>query len=73
MENCFVNKIKNGNTLTQRIIAAQPRVTTVAGPQTIYFRKIECKGRAKTSAWAQIQILSPPVDEVVTENKNTKK
>ena len=59
--------MKNGNTLTQRIIAKQPRVTTVSGPQTILFRKIKRKRGAKTAAQAQIQRLSPPVDELVTE------
>ena len=63
--------MKNGNTLTHHIIAKQPRVTTVAGPQTISFRNIKREGRSKTSAQAQIQQLSPPVYEVA--NKNGKK
>ena len=71
--NCFVNQIKDVNTLTQRIIANQPGVTTVAGPQTISFRNIKRKRKAKTTAQAQIQRLSPPVDKVVTDNeKNIK-
>ena len=60
--------MKNGYILTKRIIANQPRVTNVAGPQTISFQKIKRKRRAKTVAQAQIQILSPPVDELVTNN-----
>ena len=64
--------MKNGNTLTQRMISKQPQVTTVAGPQTISFRKIKRKRRAKTAAQAQIQRLSLPVDEVVTENEGKK-
>ena len=65
--------MKNENTLTQRIISKQPRVTTVAGPQTISFKNIKRKRRSETAAQAQIQRLSPPVDEVVTENKKNKK
>ena len=49
------------------MISKQPQVATVAGPQTISFRKIKRKRRAKTSAHAQIQILSPPVDKVVND------
>ena len=37
MANCFVNKLKNDSTLTQLIIAKQPRVTTVAGPHKTSF------------------------------------
>ena len=65
--------MKNGNTITQHIIANQPRVTTVDSPQTISFRNIKRKCREKTAAQAHIQRLSPPVDEVVTENKKYKK
>ena len=65
--------MKNFNTITHCIIAKQPRVTTVSGPQTISFRKIKHKRRAKTAAQAQIQRLSPPVDEVVTENETKQK
>ena len=64
--------MKNCNNLTLLILANQPRVTTVAGPQTISFRKIKRKRRAKTSAHAQIQILSPTVDEVMTYNEGKK-
>ena len=49
VEKCFVNQIKNGNTLTQQIIAKQPQVTTVAGPQTSSFRNIKRKITAKTT------------------------
>ena len=66
--NCFFNQMKNGNDPTQRITAKQPRVTTVVGPQTIYFRNIKRKCRAKTASQTQIHRLYPPVDEVVTEN-----
>ena len=38
----------------------------VAGTQIISFRKTKHKRRAKTAAQAQIQILYPSVDEVVT-------
>ena len=69
MEKCFVNQMRNGNTLPQRIIAMQPRVSTVFGPQTIYFWNIKHKSGAKIASQAQIQRLSPPVDEVVTENE----
>ena len=65
--------MKNGNTITQHIIANQPRVTTVDSPQTISFRNIKRKCREKTAAQAHIQRLSPPVDEVLTENKKDKK
>ena len=64
--------MKNGNTITQRIIAKQYRVTTVAGPQTISLRKIKHKRRAKTAAQTQIQVFSPPVDDVVTQNGKKK-
>ena len=64
---------KNGNTLTQRIIAKQPQVTTVASPQKISFWNIKYKCWAKTAAQAWIHIFSPPVDEVVTENEKNKK
>ena len=37
-----------------------------------YFWNIKCKSRAKTAAQEQIQRLSPPVDEVVTENEKKK-
>ena len=47
----------------------QPRVTTVANPQTISFRKIKRKRGAKKSAQTQIKRFYPPVDEVVTENE----
>ena len=57
----------NGNTLTQCIIAKQPRVTTVVG-QKQSFHKIKRKGRAKTAAQAQIHRVSFLVDEVVTDN-----
>ena len=60
------------NTLTQCIIAKQTQLTTVACPQKIPFRNIKRKRRAKTESYAQIQILSPPVDEVLTENEKTK-
>ena len=71
--NCFVNQIKNGNTLAQRILEKQPRVTTVVGPQTISFQKIKSKRRAKTAAQEQIHRLSPPVDEMVTKNTKNRK
>ena len=61
--------MKNGNNITQHIISDQPRLTTVVSPQIISFRKIKLKRRVKTAAQAQIQGLSPPFDEVVTENK----
>ena len=64
--------MKNLNNITRRIIAKQPRVTTVDGPQTIYFLKIKRKRRAKAAAQAQIQRFFPPVDEVVTENEKKK-
>ena len=72
VSNCFVNQMRNGNTLTQRIIVKQPRVTTVDGPQTFSFTKIKRKRGGKTAAQAHIKILSPPVDEVVTENEEKK-
>ena len=68
LENCFVNQIRNVNTLTQLSISKQPRVTNVAVPQKKYFRNIKRKRRARTAAQANIHILSHPVDEVVTEN-----
>ena len=64
----FVNQMRNGNTLTQCTIAKQPRVTTVAGPQIISFRRIKRKRGAKTAAQARIQRFSTPFDEVVNEN-----
>ena len=67
MEKCFVNQVKNGNTLTQCIIAKQPLVTTVAGPQTIYFWKNNPKRKAKASAQAHIQRFFPSVYELVIE------
>ena len=60
--------MKNDNTLTHHIVAKQPRVTTVAVPQTISFQNIKRKRTAKTAAQAQTQILSLPVAEVVIEN-----
>ena len=60
--------MKNGNTIKQHITAKQPRVTAVAGPQTISFRKIKRKRRAKTAAQAQIQRPSTPVAEVLIGN-----
>ena len=57
------------NNLTQCIIANQPRVTTVAGPQTISFWNIKRKLREKTAAQAHIDILSPSVAEVVIVNE----
>ena len=69
MENCFVNQMKNRNTLTQRIIAKQPQVTTITGPQTISLQKIKRKHRANTTTKAKIQRFSPPVHEVMTENE----
>ena len=66
--------MKNVNTITHRIIANHPQVTTVTGPQKIHFPKIKRKRRAKTATQAQIQRLSPPVYEVVTDNvKKTSK
>ena len=65
----FFNEMKNGNTLTKRIIKKQPRVTTVAVPQKNSFGKIKHKLRAKIFAQAQIQILSLPVSGVVIENE----
>ena len=61
--------MKNGNTLTQRTISKNPRVTTVACPQNNYFQMIKRKRRSKTAAQAHIQILSPPVAEVVIDNE----
>ena len=72
VENCFCNQMEDGNTLTQRFVEKQPRVTTVDGPQK-KFRKIKRKRRGETAAQSQIKILSPPVDEVVTENEKSKK
>ena len=69
VENFFVNQMKNGNTLNQRIIENRPWVTTVAGPQNISFQYIKRKHRSKTAAYAIIHILYPPVDEVVIENE----
>ena len=71
--NFFVDQMKNGNTLAQRILAKQPRVTTVVGPQTISFRKIKAKRGEKTAAQEHIHRLSPTVDEVVTENEKNRK
>ena len=65
--------MKNGNTLAQRILAKQPRVTTVVGPQTISLRKIKRKRRAKTTAQEHIYRLSPPVDELVNKIGKTEK
>ena len=65
--------MKNINAFTQRIIAKQPRLTTVDGPQIIFFRKIKHKCWSKTAAQAHIQILSPPVDEGLVENEKIKK
>ena len=65
--------MENGNTLIKYIIAKQPRVTIVAGPQTIYFRNNKRKCRAKIAAQAQIQILSITVAEVVIENEKNNK
>ena len=64
--------MKNGNTLAQRILAKQPRVTTVVGPQNISFQKIKRKCRTKTTTQENIHRLSPPVDEVVAENSKKK-
>ena len=72
MENGFFNQMKNGNNLTQGITENQSRPNTVAGPQTVSFREINHKSRAKTSIHAQIQRLSPTVDEVANENKKQK-
>ena len=58
VENCFVNQIKNGNTLTQHIIAKQPRVSTVAGPQTISFEKIKPKRKKNSSTGTDSEIVS---------------
>ena len=69
----FFNQMKNGNTLTQRTIVKQPRVTTVAGPKAISFQKIRRKRRAKTAAQEKIHRLSHTVDEVVTENAKNRK
>ena len=69
MENCFVNQMKNGNTLTQHIIAKQPQVTTITGPQTISLQNIKRKHRANTTTQSKIQRFSPPVHEVLTENE----
>ena len=68
MVNCFFNKILNGNTLKQRIIAKNPRVTIVAVPQAISFQKIKRKRGEKTAAQAQIYILSLTVSEVVVKS-----
>ena len=65
--------MRNGITLTQRIIAKQPRLNTIAGPQTISFRKIKRNHWAKTAAQAHIQILCPPVDKLVTDNEKNEK
>ena len=70
--NCYVNQMKNDNTLTQRIVSNQPRLTTVAVPQTIYFRMIKWKCRAKIEVQAHIQLLSLPVAVVVIENGKKK-
>ena len=61
--------MENGNTLTQRIIAKHPRVTTVSGPKKKSFREIKRKRRAKITPQAHIQILSLPVAEVVIDNE----
>ena len=61
--------MKNENTITQHIIAKQPRLTTVDGPQTIYFRKINHNRREKTAAQAKIPRLSISFAEVETENE----
>ena len=66
-------KKENCNTLTQRIIENQPQVTTVAGPQTISFQNIKRKRKKKTAAQAQIQRLSPLIDEVLNENEKNRK
>ena len=65
--------MKNDNTIKHRIITKQPRVTTVADPQTISFRKIKRNHWAKTAAQAHIQILCPPVDKLVTDNEKNEK
>ena len=62
--------MKNYNTLTQHIIANQPEATTVAVPQTISLQNIERKRMKNTAAQEHILVLSPPVDELMTENKN---
>ena len=46
----FFNQMKNDSTLTQHINENQPRVTTVAVPQTISFRKKMRKCMAKNSS-----------------------
>ena len=65
--------MKSGNTLTQRIIVNQPQVITVDVPQTISFRKIKRKRGGETATQAHIQVLSPPVNEVLTYNEKNKK
>ena len=65
--------MKNDNTIKHRIITKQPRVTTVAYPQTISFRKIKRKQREKTPAQAHIETLSLQVAELVIENEKSKK
>ena len=69
--NCFVNQMKNGNTLTQGIISKQNQVTTVDGPEKNTFRNIKHKHRENTAAQEQIQRFSPPVAEAAIKNEKT--
>jgi hypothetical protein len=68
--NCFLNQMKNGNKLTQRIVAKKPRISTLAGPQ-LFITKTNMKKRRLPNTVGQQPINSSPQSDTSTASEES--
>jgi len=68
--NYFLNQMKNGNKLTQRLVAKKPRISTLAGPQ-LFITKTNMKKRRLPNTVGQQPINSSPQSDTSTASEES--